>query len=133
MAARTRGLGADANRLLGTLAILGRPVDALELEDLVGWPAERSDRATADLVERGLAIDDGGTTRLAHDLIRDVVVTRIPAATRRELEGRIAASLEHRAGGDVTLPAGGARASCRRRRRSTPTSRSGFSGRRSAG
>ena len=103
VAARTRGLGSDANRLLGTLAILGRPVDALELEDLVGWPAERSDRATADLVERGLAIDDGGTARLAHDLIRDVVVSRIPAGTRRELEGRIAASLEQRAGGEVTV------------------------------
>ena len=103
VAARTRGLGADASLLLGTLAILGRPVDALELEGLVGWPAERSDRATADLVERGLAIDDGGTTRLAHDLIRDVVVSRIPAATRRELEGRIATSLERRAGGEVTV------------------------------
>ena len=103
VAARTRGLGADANLLLGTLAILGRPVDALELEGLVGWPADRCDRATADLVERGLAIDDGGTTRLAHDLIRDVVVSRIPAATRRELEGRIATSLEERAGGEVTV------------------------------
>ena len=103
VAARTRGLGADANLLLGTLAILGRPVDALELEGLVGWPADRCDRATADLVERGLAIDDGGTTRLAHDLIRDVVVSRLPASTRRELEGRIATTLEERAGGDVTL------------------------------
>ena len=115
VAARTRGLGADANLLLGTLAILGRPVDALELEGLVGWPADRSDRATADLVERGLAIDDGGTTRLAHDLIRDVVVSRIPASTRRELEGRIAdvARGTRRRRGD--RHAGGARASRRRR------------------
>ncbi len=103
VAARTRGLGADTNVVLGTLGILGRPVDALELEALVGVPAGRSERATADLVERGLAIDEGGTTRLAHDLIRDAVVRRIPAATRRELEGRIATSLEERAGGDVTL------------------------------
>ena len=36
VAARTRGLGADTNVVLGTLAILGRPVDALELEALVG-------------------------------------------------------------------------------------------------
>ena len=42
-------------------------------------------------------------TRLAHDLIRDVVVSRIPATTRRELEGRIATSLEQRAGGEVTV------------------------------
>jgi DNA-binding CsgD family transcriptional regulator len=103
VAARTRGLGTDASVLLGMLAILGRPVDPLELEALVGWPAERADRAAADLVEQGLAIDDGGTTRLAHDLIRDVVVSRIPSATLRELEGRIATSLEQRAGGEVTV------------------------------
>ena len=103
VAARTRGLAADANLLLGTLAILGRPVDALELEGLVGWPADRCDRATADLVERGLAIDDGGTTRLAHDLIRDVVDAGSRRATRREHEGRIATSLEERAGGEVTV------------------------------
>ncbi len=103
VAARTRGLGADASLVLGMLAILGRPVDALELEGLVGWPAERTLGASTDLVERGLAIDEGGATRLAHDLIRDAVVGRIPAATRRELEGRIATALERRAGGEVTV------------------------------
>ncbi len=103
VAARTRGLGADANTLLGILAILGRPVEGLELDGLVGWPAERTLATTTALVEKGLVIDDGGTTRLAHDLIRDVVVRRIPTATRRELEGRIATSLEQRAGGEVTV------------------------------
>ena len=70
---------------------------------MVEWPAERAERATTELVERGLAIDDGGTTRLAHDLIRDVVVSRIPETALRELEGRIATSLEQRAGGEVTI------------------------------
>jgi hypothetical protein len=38
---RIRGLGADAGLLLGTLAIVGRPVDVFELESLVRWPSER--------------------------------------------------------------------------------------------
>ena len=58
---------------------------------------------TTELVERGLAIDEDGATRLAHDLIRDVVASRIPATTLRELEGRIAAALERRAGGEVSV------------------------------
>ena len=64
--ARTRGLGADARTLLGTLAILGRPVDALELEELVGWPAARSEGATADLVELGLV--SAGEAKQLHEL-----------------------------------------------------------------
>ncbi len=100
--ARTRGLGADPTMLLGMLAILGRPVDVLELDGLTGWSPERTARATTELVERGLAIDEDGATRLAHDLIRDVVVSRVPATTRRELEGRIADALERRAGGEVS-------------------------------
>lgn len=101
--ARTRGLGGDASVLLGLLAILGRPVDRLELEGLVGWPSERTAAASAELVQQGLAVDDGGTTRLAHDLIREVVVARLPQATRRDLEGRIATALEQRAGEEVPI------------------------------
>ena len=103
VAARTRGLGADANAAARD-ARDPRPAGRRARARGPGRVARGAiDRATADLVERGLAIDDGGTTRLAHDLIRDVVVSRIPAATRRELEGRIATSLEERAGGDVTV------------------------------
>jgi DNA-binding CsgD family transcriptional regulator len=101
VAARIQGLTADSNVLLTTLAILGRPSDPIEIERLVGWTAERTAAATTELVGRGLAIEDGGATRLAHDLIREVASERTPLATRRRLHGHIATVLEEGAAGDV--------------------------------
>ena len=72
-----------------------------ELEGIVGWPPDRISSAFTELSLRGLAIDDGGATRLAHDLIRNVVVGRIPDATRRQWHGRIATALEAQSSGDV--------------------------------
>ena len=101
VAARIRGLTADADLLLTTLAILGRPSDPIELEHLVEWTAERTAAATTELVLRGLAIEDGGVTRLAHDLIRDVAADRTSPAMRRRIHGHIATVLEEYAAGDV--------------------------------
>ena len=101
VAARIQGLGGDANALLARLAVLGRPIDGTELEGIIGWPPERVVSASTELSLRGLVIDDGGAIRLAHDLIRDVVVGRIPSATRRQLHERIATALQAQSSGDV--------------------------------
>ena len=101
VAARIRGLGADASALLTMLAVLGRPSDPAELEGLLGWPAERTAAAARELLLRGLGIEDGGVIRLAHDLIRDVVDSRTSESTRRRLHGHIANVLESQASGDV--------------------------------
>lgn len=101
VAARIRGLGPDAAALLRTLAILGRPIEAIELEALLAWPTARINAASTELAGHGLAFDDGGVMRLAHDLIRDVVVRGLPDAARRELHGRIAAALERGAASDA--------------------------------
>jgi DNA-binding CsgD family transcriptional regulator len=101
VAARTRGLSSDATAMLRILAILGRPVDPIELEALLAWPTERTMAASTDLVDHGLSLDEAGTMRLAHDLIRAVVVRGIPDAARRELHGRIATALERAAGSDA--------------------------------
>jgi DNA-binding CsgD family transcriptional regulator len=88
VAARTRGLSPDAAALLRILAILGRPT-------------ERTAAAATELAGNGLALDEAGVMRLAHDLIRDVVVRGIPDAARRELHGRIATALEREAASDA--------------------------------
>ena len=102
VARRVQGLGADASSVLALLAILGRPSDPIELEGLVGWPAERTAAARRELLGHGLAIEDMGVTRLAHDLIRDVVVARVPMARRRQIHRHIASVLEGPAGDDVS-------------------------------
>jgi DNA-binding CsgD family transcriptional regulator len=87
--------------LLGTLAVLGRPVEANELEGLVDRSPDRTTGATDELVDRGLVVEEGGVLRIAHDLIRDVVVGRLSSTTRRRLHARIATVLEARSAGDV--------------------------------
>ena len=101
VAQRLVGLEADARRVLTLLAMLGRPSDPIELEGFVGWPPDRVSAARRELVHRGLAIEDGGVIRLGHDLIRDLVVARVPPARRRQIHRDIAAVLEQHAGGDV--------------------------------
>ena len=92
----------DANHVLTKLAIVGRPIEPLELATLVGLSDERTIVATSELVGRGLAIDAGDVVRPAHDLIRDAVVARTKPATRRRLRTQIASVLERDASGDVT-------------------------------
>jgi DNA-binding CsgD family transcriptional regulator len=102
VAGRVAALTPDANHVLTKLAIVGRPIEPLELATLVGWSDERTIVATSELVGRGLAIDAGDVVRPAHDLIRDAVVARTKPATRRRLHAQIASVLERDASGDVT-------------------------------
>jgi DNA-binding CsgD family transcriptional regulator len=99
--ARIATLSADGKHLLSVLAVLGRPSDAIELERLLGWPAERTSAAIHAITGRGLAVAGSGAIRLAHDLIRDGVVTLTDATTRRRLHAHIATVLERDAGGDA--------------------------------
>ena len=99
--ARVATLAADAKHLLTLLAVLGRPSDAIELERLVGWPAERASTAIDAITQRGLAVTESGAIRLAHDLIRHSVVASTEPAARRALHAQIATALERDAGGDA--------------------------------
>ena len=101
VAARIGALTPDAGQLLTVLAIFGRPSDPVELELLLGWPSDRTTTAAGELGLRGLAIESEGVTRLAHDLIRDVVTAQTTPATRRRVHARIADALEREAGTDA--------------------------------
>ena len=102
VAQRILALEADASTVLAVLAVLGRPSDPPELEGLVGWPPARTAEARHELVRHGLAIEDAGVIRLAHDLIREVVLGRLPPTRRRQIHRDIASVLERHAGGDVS-------------------------------
>lgn len=100
---RLRVLSVDAGELLNALAIGARPFGRQELGAIVEWPAERLDAAARELVVRGLAINERGATRLAHDLIRETAVRGIPAALGRALHTRLAELYERTAGDDLPL------------------------------
>lgn len=100
---RFRGLSADAGSLVNALAVGARPFHRADLVALVGDGAERVESAVRELVGRGLALDDRGHVRLAHDLIREAASQTIPASTARDVHARLADRLEHIAGEDLRL------------------------------
>ena len=96
-----RGAGADAGRLLGLLAVAGRPLSLLDAAMLAEWPPARLEAAARELLDRGLVVESGGAARLAHDLIRDAAIAELPEETRRRLHHRLAERLELDAGSDL--------------------------------
>ena len=74
--ARMRVASADASALLALLVVAGRPMPLSDLAEVNSWSAEQAEQAGRELVAGGVAVDSGGTLRLAHDLIRDAAATR---------------------------------------------------------
>ena len=103
VAAQLRGVRTDVTSLLGLLAVVGRPLDAVDASALAEWPPERVERAAAELVARGIAVDSGTALQLQHDLIRAAVLTELPEQTKTRLHRRLAQWLEVEAGDDLTL------------------------------
>jgi DNA-binding CsgD family transcriptional regulator len=103
VAARLRGVGADASRLLGLLAVVGRPLDVVDASELAEWPPRRIELAATQLIARGVAVDVGAALQFQHDLIRTTVLAELPGQTRKRLHRRLAAWLEAEAGDDLKL------------------------------
>lgn len=103
LASRLARLGPEATGVLEAVAIVGRPTDTGELARVLVWPAERVDAGARELNRRGLLREAAGSLEVAHDLIREAVRRRVPAAVAQRLHGRLASDLRQRAGGDVRL------------------------------
>jgi DNA-binding NarL/FixJ family response regulator len=103
VATRLRGLAEDAAGMLGAIAVVGRPVGARELADLLGWPAERAADAAVGLTDRGLVVDRGAGLQVVHDLLRDAAIERLRPETRHALHRTLSERLERTAGDDVGL------------------------------
>jgi DNA-binding CsgD family transcriptional regulator len=103
VADRLRALSGDAAALLNVLAVGARPFGRDLLADVAGWPAGRLDLAARELVVRGLAVEEYGTVRPAHDLIREAATASIPSRTRQALHRRLADLLEGSAGDDLQV------------------------------
>src|SRR5512132_1365215 len=99
--ARLRGASGDAGGLLALLAVAGRPLAFGDVAELEGWNMSRVERAVRELVSRGVAVDSGGTVRLAHDLIRVAAAGEIPEEQRLDVHRRLGDWLMRSAGHDV--------------------------------
>jgi DNA-binding CsgD family transcriptional regulator/tetratricopeptide (TPR) repeat protein len=103
VADRVARVGSDAAALLRMLALAGRPLATGEAAALQGWPADRVEAAAADLVVGEVAVEEAGSLRVAHDLIRESVAASAPPEVARRLHRRLAAWLEDLAGDDERL------------------------------
>jgi DNA-binding CsgD family transcriptional regulator/tetratricopeptide (TPR) repeat protein len=99
--ARLRGASGDAGGLLALLAIAGRPLAVGDAAELKQWKLSRVERAVSELVSRGVAVDTGGTIRLAHDLIRVAAAAEVPEQQQLEVHRRVGDWLMGSAGNDV--------------------------------
>jgi DNA-binding CsgD family transcriptional regulator len=100
---RLRGAGADAANLLALLAVAGRPLHPADVAALAEWPPARVGSAVRELVERGVAVQDAASMRLAHDLIRDAALAELPDDVGSGIHRRVAERLERDAGSDLRL------------------------------
>ena len=100
---RLGGLGSDATLLVGLLAMAARPLLVADLSRLQEWPSERAESAARELVAGGVALEDGGTLRLAHDLIRDAATQTLAGETSLRLHRQLADWFEAEAGTDLQL------------------------------
>jgi DNA-binding CsgD family transcriptional regulator len=99
--ARLRGASADAGSLLALLTVAARPLALADAAGLNGWQPERSEHAARELVARGVAVESGGTVRLAHDLIRAAAARELPDERRLDFHRRVGDWLARIAGSDV--------------------------------
>ena len=100
---RLRGAGTDAIALLDLLAVVGRPVAVGEAARLAEWPITRLTDAVVELCDRGVVIEAAGVLRLTHDLIRELVITDLPADARQRIHQQMAEELERTAESDLQL------------------------------
>ena len=100
---RLRDLGPDAGALLAALAVGARPFADAETADLLDWEIDRVRQASSELVIRGLALAGGGTTGVAHDLIREAATKALPTAARRRLHANLGTWIETSAGDDLPM------------------------------
>ena len=103
VADRVARVGPDAAALLRTLALAGRPLAPAEAAELQRWPMIRVEAAAVDLVAGEVAVEEAGSLRVAHDLIREWVAASVPPEAARGLHRRLAAWLEELAGDDERL------------------------------
>jgi DNA-binding CsgD family transcriptional regulator len=97
---RLHAVGSDAVRALEILTLAGRPFQAREIDGVIRWPPSRTDEAVQKLATQGVITTAKGDVAIAHDLLSEALLRRIPKNRAREGYLELAAWLEEEAGSD---------------------------------
>lgn len=91
---RLSGCGSGALEVLELLAVAAAPVRVRELATMSDLLPATVQRLLTRLRSHGLTLEQGGHVLVAHDLIRETLVSRLPDGRVRQLHGIVAAHLE---------------------------------------
>ncbi len=98
---RLAQLPPDALRYAAVLALWASPADIETIARLLGWTSDRCAAASRAVVDLGLVIEAGGTSRLAHDAFGDAVLSSTSVELLSQLHAAVASYLEADAGDDT--------------------------------
>ncbi len=97
---RLASLDSDAGRLFALLVVAAQPLAIADAAELLGWEEERAQRAATLLANRALVLQEAGSARVAHDLIRETARRQLSEQEQTGLHGLLASWLE-RTGDDI--------------------------------
>lgn len=100
---RFGGLDADPARLFTLLVAAARPLALADAQVLLGWEEARVRTTASRLVNHALVVQEGGSVRVAHDLLREAAERRIPEDERRRFHALLARWLESTVEDDLDL------------------------------
>ena len=100
---RLHAVGPDAVRLLEILTLAGRPFRPREMDGLTRWPPPRTDEAIQKLAIQGVIATAKGEVTIAHDLLREALLRRIPKNRARAGYLELASWLEEAASSDSSV------------------------------
>jgi len=98
---RLRSLELDAARLFALLVVAAQPLDAGGVAELLEWKQQRVVYHARVLANRALAVRDGSSLRVVHDLVREAALRELPDDQQRRLHGRLAEWFEATSGDDL--------------------------------
>jgi DNA-binding CsgD family transcriptional regulator len=99
--ARFRSLEVDAARVFALLVVAAQPLETDGAAELLGWDERRVVHNAGVLVNRALAVRDGVSLRVVHDLVREAALGDLPEQQQRRLHARLAEWFEATSNDDL--------------------------------
>jgi DNA-binding NarL/FixJ family response regulator len=90
------GLTDAEGAVLALLVAAGRPLTSESIVELMAWPRVEVGQVLTDLGDIGLVVIDGGSVRVAHDLIRQAMARHVAPDRLNHMHLRLAAWLQER-------------------------------------
>jgi DNA-binding CsgD family transcriptional regulator len=100
---RYQTLEVEAARLFALLVVAAQPLDVRGAAELTGWQEQQVIYYAGVLANRALAVREGSSVGVVHDLVREAAMRELPEIERRRLHCRLAEWFEADGGDELRL------------------------------